>query len=250
MTRSDQAALRGEPGYVWRSGQDRRLGMIRRWAALRGTVLDSGCGLGTYLDALGPFAEARFGHDVEADRLRVALGRSVGVALAVGEALPFAAGTFDFVLSNEVVEHVDDDARYLAELIRVTRAGGHIALFCPNRWYPVEQHGIYWRGRYRFGNIPLVNYLPDPLRDRLAPHVRTYTRRRLWRLIAGLPVAVVHYTRIYGGYDNIEARWPGPGRLLKRLLYAAERTPLRALGISHFVVLRRLDAEAPAGPGA
>ncbi len=240
MTRSDQAALRGEPGYVWRSGQDRRLGMIRRWAALRGTVLDSGCGLGTYLDALGPFAEARFGHDVEADRLRVALGRSDGVALAVGEALPFAAGTFDFVLSNEVVEHVDDDARYLAELIRVTRAGGHIALFCPNRWYPVEQHGIYWRGRYLFGNIPLVNYLPDALRDRLAPHVRTYTGRRLRGLFDGLPLRIVRHTRIFGGYDNLIARFGPAGRLIRAALHAAERTPLRVLGLSHFVVAERI----------
>ncbi len=34
MAHSDKAALRGEPGYVWRSGQERRLGMVRQWAAL------------------------------------------------------------------------------------------------------------------------------------------------------------------------------------------------------------------------
>ncbi len=52
-------------------------------------------------------------------------------------------------------------------------------LFCPNRGYPFETHGIYWRGKYKFGNIPLVNYLPRSLRDKLAPHVQIYTRRDL-----------------------------------------------------------------------
>jgi len=121
----------------------------------------------------------------------------------------------------------------------VVRSGGHILIFCPNRWYPVEQHGIYWHGRYKFGNIPLVNYLPTPLRNRLAPHVRTYTKRSLLRLFHDLPVTVVHHGRIFGGYDNIEHRWPRFGRWLKRALYAAEKTPFSVLGISHLLVLQK-----------
>jgi SAM-dependent methyltransferase len=237
---SPKAALRGEPGYVWRSGQDRRLAFIRRWADLSGRVLDSGCGLGTYLEAFLPYAGSRFGHDVERERLLTARTRADGLVEAIGEALPFAAGSFDFILSNEVIEHVEDDRGYLVELARVTAPGGRIVVFCPNRWYPVEQHGIYWRGAYHFGNKPLVNYLPDVLRNRLAPHVRTYTRSGLLALLEGLPVRVVHHTRIYGGYDNIEARWPTLGRVIKRALYAAERTPLRVFGISHLLVLERL----------
>jgi hypothetical protein len=53
MTHSDKAAERGEPGYVWRSGQDRRLEMIRQWSDLNGRILDNGTGLGTYLEAIG-----------------------------------------------------------------------------------------------------------------------------------------------------------------------------------------------------
>ena len=49
------------------------------------------------------------------------------------------------------------------------KPNGRIVLFCPNRWYPVEQHGIYWGGKYIFGNIPLVNYLPDFLRNKARP---------------------------------------------------------------------------------
>ena len=91
----------------------------------------------------------------------------------------------------------------------------------------------------KFGNIPLVNYLPDTLRDRLAPHVRAYAAGSLLELARGLPDAVVHHGRIYGGYDNIENRWPRLGRILKRGLYAAEKTPLSLFGLSHFLVLEK-----------
>lgn len=241
MSYSDKAALRGEPGYVWRSGQDRRLGMIRQWVNLDGAVmLDNGCGLGTYLAHLAHFSPHCFGLEIEAERAVSALAVAAGVVQGVGEHLPLATAVFDFILSNEVIEHVTDDALAVAEMVRVTKPGGRIVIFCPNRWYPVEQHGIYWRGQYKFGNIPLVNYLPTPLRNRLAPHVRAYTRRGLLQLFAGLPVQVVYHGRIFGGYDNIEQRWPRFGRFLKQLLYATERTPLAVLGLSHFLVVEKV----------
>lgn len=217
--------------------------MIQEWVDLaNGRILDSGCGLGAYLNAFAPHSQQRFGHDVEHERLVEAIARATGVVQSVGEQLPFATGSFNFVFSNEVIEHVDDDARYAAEMVRVLQANGRLLIFCPNRWYPVEQHGIYWRGQYKFGNIPLVNYLPNPLRNYLAPHVRAYTKTSLLRLFRDLPVRVVHYGRIYGGYDNIERRWPQFGRFLKQTIYAAEKTPLAILGISHLLVLEKLGS--------
>jgi len=135
---------------------------------------------------------------------------------------------------------VADDRQTLAEIARVLAPGGRLVLFCPNRGYPFETHGIYWRGRYRFGNIPLVNYLPQRWRDRLAPHVRVYSSRDLDRLIAGLPLRVVQRTIIFGAYDNIIARFPRLGRLLRAVLQALEKTPLRLLGLSHFWVLEKI----------
>ena len=82
-------------------------------------------------------------------------------------------------------------------------------MFVPNRGYPFETHGIYWRGRYRFGNIPLVNYLPRRLRDRLAPHVRVYSASDLARLFAGQPVMFLAWTIIFGADDNVIGRFPG-----------------------------------------
>jgi SAM-dependent methyltransferase len=246
-THSDKAALRGEPSYVWRAGQDRRLAMMAA-AAPRlaqsppARVLENGCGLGAYIGPLRRFTPAVHGLEYEFDRAAQA-GRNHPPSLVVcaaGEHLPYPAASFDVIVSNEVIEHVDDDAAAVAEMVRALRPGGRLLLFCPNRWYPVEQHGIYWRGRYVFGNIPLVNYLPDALRNRLAPHVRAYTAHGLRKLFAGLPVRIVQHRRIFGGYDNLVRRLGPVGRLIRGALHAAERTPLSVLGLSHFLVVERV----------
>ena len=245
VTRSrEKAASCGEPSYVWRSGQERRLAMIRAAAPQLASarVLEIGCGVGRYLEKLVELAPSVVGLEYEPDRARQAAARvrRARVVDAANEHLPFADAGFDVVLSNEVIEHVADDQLSAAEMVRVLAPRGRIVLFCPNRWYPVEQHGVYWRGRYHFGNVPLVNYLPDPLRDRLAPHVRAYTARGLRRLFAGLPVREVAHSRVFGGYDNIAARLGAPGRVLRDGLHRAEGTPLDVLGLSHLLVLERV----------
>jgi SAM-dependent methyltransferase len=238
----DRAALRGEPSYVWRAGQQRRWEMILAAADGRqsGRVLDCGCGIGAYLARFEPLAKAAQGLEVDPDRARVARLGGLSVALGVSESLPYADDSFDLILSHEVLEHVEDDRLSAEAMVRALKPGGRLVVFVPNRGYPFETHGVYWRGRYRFGNIPLVNYLPDGLRDRLAPHVRAYSGRSLARLFAGLPVRRVHKTVIFGGYDNVIARWPTPGRMLRAVLQGLERTPMRGLGLSHFWVLEKI----------
>jgi SAM-dependent methyltransferase len=196
-----------------------------------------------YTQAFGRYTPQVYGVEVEIERARAAWSqqRARGVAVAPGEALPFPDQSFDVVFNHEVLEHVDDDAQMVAEMVRACRAGGRIVTFCPNRWYPAETHGCYWRGRYSFGNKLLVNYLPDALRNRLAPHVRAYTGRGLRRLFQNQPVQMIHHARIYAGYDNVVARWPRLGRCLQRVSYALERTPLQVLGLSHFLVVERVD---------
>jgi SAM-dependent methyltransferase len=204
-------------------------------------VLEDGCGVGVYIDRMRDLGAMVFGLDYELERVAEAARRLQPRLLVCGEGehLPYRDATFDVVLSTEVIEHVRDDRAAVAEMVRVLRPGGRAVIFCPNRWYPVEQHGVYWRGRYRFGNIPLVNYLPDPLRNRLAPHVRAYTARGLLRLFDGLPVRVVERTRIFGGYDNITRRFGRAGGFLRDALHGAESTPLKFFGLSHLVVVER-----------
>jgi len=217
------------------------MAMVQKAAGkrLHGRILEDGCGVGSYLSRLAKDTSLATGLEVEWERCREAQQLGGEVLCGVGEFLPYPPNTFDLVLSHEVLEHVHDDRQSTKEIVRVLRPGGRLVLFVPNRGYPFETHGIYWNGKYHFGNKALVNYLPRSWRDRLAPHVNVYTRRDLTRLFDGLPVRMVQRAIIFGAYDNIIARMPALGKLLRAILQFLEKTPLRALGLSHFWVVEK-----------
>jgi SAM-dependent methyltransferase len=243
---NNQAALRGLPSYVWRYGQERRLELIDRYAPLAGRrVLDVGCGIGTYVDKLRQCSDLVCGIDIEVERVMEGGRHQPNLLVAAAEWPPFLTGSFDVVLLHEVLEHVADDRQVVREAHRLLTEGGRMVIFAPNRLYPFETHGICWRGQYRFGNYPLVNYLPTPLRERLCPHARAYTTGGLRRLLSDLDHRVVVHTQIYPGYDNIVARHHGLGSSLRRATYFLERTPLRLFGLSHLLVVEKPTAIAP-----
>jgi SAM-dependent methyltransferase len=241
-THSDKAALRGEPSYVWRAGQQRRLQMILEAAGERsqGKIFENGCGLGSYMYRLTTPENYTVGLDVEFERTLEAHQQNERILCGVGEHLPFENDFFDLILSNEVIEHVQSDKQAVQEIVRTLKPGGRLVLFCPNRGYGFETHGIFWHGEYHFGNIPFVNYLPRQLRDKLAPHVNVYTRRDLNRLFAGLPVKIITRRTIFGAYDNIIQRKPALGKILRAVLQFLEKTPLQVLGLSHFWVVEKI----------
>jgi SAM-dependent methyltransferase len=236
-----KAALCGEPSYVWRAGQVRRLKMILEDAGdrLNGHVLENGCGVGMYVEHLAPHCNVITGLEYDFERTVEARKISAQIINAAGENLPFPEEIFSLIVSHEVLEHVRDDVLAVREMVRVLQPGGRIILFVPNRGYPFETHGVYWRGQYRFGNIPLVNWLPSQWRNQLAPHVRVYTSKGLQRLFAGLPVRFVQRTVIFGAYDNLIVRFGAVGRALRAVLQWAERTPLKLLGLSHYWVVEK-----------
>jgi SAM-dependent methyltransferase len=107
----------------------------RSKVALAGRVLDAGCGGGGMPLSLAEHATDVVGID-PIDRFGkagVTLAHERGLtnlhfARADGMALPFAAGSFDLVLSHAVIEHVPDATLYLRECRRVLKRGGHCYL--------------------------------------------------------------------------------------------------------------------------
>jgi SAM-dependent methyltransferase len=241
--RDAKAITLGHPSYVWRFGQDRRLAMIERYAPLTARrILDTGCGVGMYVRAFRQFSDQVYGIDVDPDKIAEASRELPNLQVAPAESLPFEDGFFDVVLSHEVWEHVNDDRAAAREAVRVLRPGGRLVVFVPNRLWLFETHGAYWRDAYHTGNIPFVNWLPDALRNKLAPHVRAYTGGQLHALFEGLPVRQVVHTQIFPGYDKIVERHPAMGKILRALTYTAERTPLRIFGLSHLLIVEKTSA--------
>ncbi len=106
-------------------------------------VLDVGCGVGHWSMLLGPHlaADARIvGVDRDAHWVATARARAERRGLSsrfryeqgVAERLPFADGSFDLVTCQTVLIHVPDPRAALAEMIRVTRPGGLVAVVEPN----------------------------------------------------------------------------------------------------------------------
>jgi 2-polyprenyl-3-methyl-5-hydroxy-6-metoxy-1,4-benzoquinol methylase len=58
-----------------------------------------------------------------------------------------AAETFDAVTTIEVLEHVRDLDRSIAEVHRVLKPGGRFLITSPNRLFPFETHGFLIGGR-------------------------------------------------------------------------------------------------------
>jgi SAM-dependent methyltransferase len=94
------------------------------------TVLELGCGDGFQLGLL----RERF-HRVFAIDPDHPPASTTGFSFAVAEALPFGDCTFDLVVSNCVLEHLEDRRRGMEETARVLRPGGYAAHVVPSRFW-------------------------------------------------------------------------------------------------------------------
>lgn len=105
-------------------------------------VLDAGCGEGRHcFGCVSRGAAQVVGYDLDFGSMRDAskrLRREANAVGALGEMiqgdifrLPFEDATFDRVICSEVMEHVHDYAAAAAELARVTRPGGRVAVTIP-----------------------------------------------------------------------------------------------------------------------
>jgi SAM-dependent methyltransferase len=211
-------------------------------------VLDLGCGSGVYCLHLRERGLAPVGADFSPgmlSRARAALEAVEGLGAAPVVCadvlrLPLADNSFDGLINVGVLQHIEDGARALREMLRVTRPGGRLYIVTLNRF---SLHG-------------LVGHILATLRawrqGSLIPRKHAI-RRRPATLGAVAARAGAGVREIRGVY-----LWPRPLRFLESLFGALDRIrwgrrgPALLLPFANafLIVLEREGGEAPSPPSA
>jgi SAM-dependent methyltransferase len=220
-------------------------GKLARQIEFRGErYLDVGCGNGSFTLGLGRDFSETVGIDVEEDRL-AEFQRKIDeqriphttIQSMSAESMAFPDDHFDVVTAIEVIEHIPHLETALDEIRRVLKPGGIFGITCPNRLFPFETHGIWWRGEEKAGRFPLLPYIP-PLHDRLAL-ARVFTARDLQRLLLSRGFERIALDYAYPTFERGN-RLGRLARPLKGLMRTLEDSPLRMFGVSIVASYRKL----------
>jgi SAM-dependent methyltransferase len=85
------------------------------------------------------------------------------------EAIPLPEAAFDCVVSIEVVEHLRNQARFIGELLRVTKPGGTVVLTTPNILSLPSRWHFFLYGTTDCAPRPLDPALADPSEEHISP---------------------------------------------------------------------------------
>ncbi|MFC0109232.1 class I SAM-dependent methyltransferase [Kibdelosporangium aridum] len=98
-------------------------------------VLEAGCGEGYGADLLAQCARTVIGLDYDELTTKHVARKYPRVRMLRGNLvmLPFASGSIDVVANLQVIEHLWEQERFLAECMRVLRPGGQLLITTPNR---------------------------------------------------------------------------------------------------------------------
>lgn len=117
-------------------------------------ILDDGCGDGKILENICKLLREKGinfnAYGIDPNQTNI-IKENIHYRNGFGEELPYKSSMFDFIISQMVVEHVNDVEKYLKELRRVLTPTGLVSLAAPNnRYFPIEPHFKY----------PLIMFLP------------------------------------------------------------------------------------------
>jgi SAM-dependent methyltransferase len=159
-------------------------------------VLDLGCGFGRHAYQAARLDAEVVAFDFGADEVR-SVRDTFGAMAVAGElhpvdsrvgavqgdalALPFPDGAFDRVIASEILEHIPDDEQAMAELARVLRPGGTMAITVPR----CGPEFINWSLSDEYHNVP-------------GGHIRIYRRSQLVERLEGTGMEATGYHHAHG----------------------------------------------------
>jgi SAM-dependent methyltransferase len=230
----------------------KRIDILRHWLPLENIrILDAGCGGGGYVEHLSALGARAEGIEFNADKVMGWTDKHPGdTRVRQGDLahLDYPDDSFDAVFLNEVLEHVQNEKIILAEILRVTKPGGKLFLFSPNRFHPFETHGFFSKKTGRGTGTArtfLLPYLPTRLLPPwLSPWARNYWPGELRRLVASSGFRPIYQTYVWQTLENNSGYQPRyVARLvpfLRKCFAIAERLPVvKRLGVSQLVVAQK-----------
>jgi SAM-dependent methyltransferase len=217
--------------------------VVRHAPSLGGVLLDFGCGNGAQTLRFIDDFDRIVGVDVEpvflAEFAREVAARGLAGRITPlpydGDRLPLDAATVDAVVSFEVLEHVRNEKASLAEIHRVLRPGGWVAMTVPNRWWIFETHGarLPW---LPWNRVPFFSWLPKAIHDRWA-RARIYRRREIVGQLRGAGFTVDRSGYVTAPLDVL--KWRGVRDFLRRTQFRSDLTSLPFKATATLVVAHK-----------
>ncbi|MBO0934414.1 class I SAM-dependent methyltransferase [Fibrella aquatilis] len=174
-----------------------------------GNVLEIGCGWGRGLHLLTEAADHYTGIDKNADLIS-ALGKAYPTAKFIQANIPplstLPDNTFDYIVTFQVIEHIEDDDLFVKECYRVLKPGGKLLLTTVNKTFSLSRNP--WHVR---------EYVADELKNLMGkyfPTVETqgvHGNEKVMTYYAQNKASVAKFTR----WDFLDLQHRLPRRLLQ-----------------------------------
>ena len=217
---------------IWRAVE---IGALFRFGVPEGRGLDLGCGdgklTGVILEWAGPRRLVGVDPDPFETKAAYKTGHYEAVHTASGDAIPELDGSFDFVISNSVLEHIPDVKPVLTEVARLLRPGGRFLFTVPGPGFHANLRGslLPWVSRSR--------YLADL--DKRLLHLR-YPSEEQWQMLCSAAKLRLEGCPGYLSRDETRA-WEMVSGLTGGLLYTLRGKQKLPIAIQKELGLRQLQ---------
>lgn len=151
-----------ETTHFWFVGKRKFLEIVlnRQFGKKRGIkVLDVGCGSGAVMEFLNARGYETYGIDMSETAVAFCKERGLHAELGLADTINFPDATFDMVCSFDMLEHVDDDAKAIAEMARVLKPGGIFIATVPAHQFLFSYHDELLHHKRRYGKGQFVNLI-------------------------------------------------------------------------------------------
>ena len=211
----------------WRA---REIEEVVRYGLPGGRGLDLGCGDGILMSILSRHSglQGLTGIDVDPQETALAAKSQAYTQVVTGPAdrLPFATGTFDYVFSNSVLEHIPDIDSVLAEVARVLRPMGRFLFTVPGPDFHRCLRGPRFGSRERYLRAT----------DARCAHLRYWNSEEWEQHLEAVGLKTIHQH----GYLTLEQvrRWESLARHTSGLLYHLFRSKKQPIEIQRMAGIR------------